>query len=60
MPINIVNVLPRSNFDDISKIKEIHYISFIREEFKDNQTVKQCYNNANNTHLKSVKSRINT
>lgn len=43
IPLNRVNALPRSNFHEIYKIKQIHYISVTVEAFKGIQRVKQCY-----------------
>lgn len=42
MPIYMVNVLPRKNFEDLYKIREIHYAYFTIEAIKSYQKVKQC------------------
>lgn len=42
MPIYMVNVLPRENFEEIFKITEICYISVTVEHFRGAGLVKQC------------------
>lgn len=43
MPIYVVNVLPRANFEEIFEIKDICYIRVTVERFKGANIVKQCY-----------------
>lgn len=43
MPMYMVNVMPRPNFDEIYNIKEISHILVTIEAFKSHNQVKQCY-----------------
>lgn len=58
IPLFMVNVLPRLNFDKIYKVKEIHYISITKEAFKGSKKTKHDAR-ASAMHLKSAISHLN-
>lgn len=43
MPIYLINLLPKDNFDEIYKITEICNLSITLERFKGSNIVKQCH-----------------